>query len=111
MLQDLRIALDQERKMLKECIQALKNTGRAKAKAEQDYRIALCKEMLLERANGTPVTIISDICRGKEEIAKLKLTRDIRESDWEVCLQKIYQTKNEIAILEKEIYGELKSIS
>lgn len=110
-MQDLMNALKEERKTLKNFIQALHKKGREKAIAEQNYRVALCKEMLQERASGTPVTILSDICRGKENIAELKMIRDIKESEWEVCLQKIYQTKLEIAILEKQIYGELKDIS
>ena len=39
--------------------------------------------MLRLRAEGVPVTIISDLCRGNEKIADLKLKRDIAETLYE----------------------------
>ena len=48
------------------------NRGRVYAKSEQEYRQALSKKILLEREKGTPATIMSDVCRGDREIAKLK---------------------------------------
>ena len=82
-MQDLINELNHHRQSLNYAIKELGVRGQAKAKAERDYRVALAKKMLELRAEGTPVTIISDLCRGDEEIARLKMERDIAESLYE----------------------------
>jgi hypothetical protein len=94
------------RNTLSTAISELKRRGRDKAKAEQEYRVALAKEILIQRDAGMPVTIISDICRGKAEIAKLKFERDFAETLYETCLQKIYQCKIEMGIIEEQMKAE-----
>ena len=53
--------------------QELKRRGQKYAEAEKAYRVALAKQILTERDNGVPVTIISDICKGKAEIADMPI--------------------------------------
>ena len=86
----------------------LKKRGISKAKAEADYRTALAEKILIERDEGTPVTIINDICRGDREIAKLKMERDIAETLYETCLQAIYATKLEMNIINDMMMAERK---
>ncbi len=105
-MQDLMIEMRDLRNTLSTAISELKRRGRDKAKAEQEYRIALAKEILIQRDAGMPVTIISDICRGKAEIAKLKFERDFAETLYETCLQKIYQCKIEMGIIEEQMKAE-----
>lgn len=105
-MQDLMIEMRELRNTLTLAINELKKRGREKAKAEQDYRVALAKEILVQRDAGMPVTIISDICRGKAEIAKLKFERDFAETLYETCLQKIYQCKIEMGIIEEQMRAE-----
>jgi hypothetical protein len=105
-MQDLMIEMRELRNTLTIAINELKKRGRDKAKAEQEYRIALAKEILIQRDAGMPVTIISDICRGKAEIAKLKFERDFAETLYETCLQKIYQCKIEMGIIEEQMKAE-----
>lgn len=62
----------------------------------------LAKEILIQRENKIPVTIISDICRGDKHIAKLKLERDIAEVMHESVLQRLYATKLELQILDNQ---------
>ncbi len=51
--------------------------GRAKAEAERAYRIAKRTRILWERGeNGTPVSIISDVVCGYDDIAALRFARD-----------------------------------
>lgn len=107
-MQDLVIEINSLRKTLNLAINELKKRGIAKGESEQNYRIALAKEILLQREKGVPVTIISDICRGNKEIAKLKLDRDIAETLYETALQKIYSTKIELGIVERQIEAERK---
>lgn len=80
--------------------------GRKKSEAEAKYRTALAKKILLERDKGTPVTIINDICRGDEEIAKLKLERDIAETMYESCLQMIFNCRQSREIILEFIRQE-----
>jgi len=107
-MQDLLSELNHNRWVLKEAISQLKLRGQKKAEAEKDYRIALAKEILLQREAGMPVTIIGDICRGKEEIALLKMERDISETLYDTAMQAIYQSKLEISIIENQMKAERK---
>jgi hypothetical protein len=88
----------------------MKKRGQAKAKAESLYRVELATQILKEREIGTPVTIINDICRGHKKIAKLKMERDIADILYDTCLQKIYQTKMEISIIENQMNAERKGL-
>ena len=88
----------------------MKKRGMSKAKAESEYRVALAKKMLIERKSGTPVTIINDICRGSKDIANKKMDRDVADVLYDTCLQKIYQTKMEIGIIENQMNAERKGL-
>ena len=103
---DLILARRSARQSLIDCVSAMKNEGRKLAEAEKNYRVALCQKILTEREKGTPVTIISDVCRGDPDVAELKFTRDLRESDYKVVQEKINQVKLEIRILDGEITAE-----
>ena len=98
-MQDLMQEMQVLRDKLNGAIKELDMRGIEKAKTEADYRIALAKKILGERAQGTPVTIMSDICRGDENIARLRLERDIAETMYESCLQSIYACKVEMNIV------------
>jgi len=88
----------------------MKRRGRSKAQAERDYRVSLAVEILKERDKNTPVTIINDICRGNRAIATLKMERDIADTLYDTCLQKIYQSKLEINIIENQMSAERKGL-
>lgn len=107
-MQDLYTELQGLRKTLNLAISKLKERGQDKALKEAEYRKALAKKILAERVEGTPVTIINDICKGDEEIAKLKVDRDIAETLYETALQKIYATKIEIDIVLNQMKAERK---
>ncbi|MGJ0848772.1 hypothetical protein ACR77J_19075 [Tissierella praeacuta] len=107
-MQDLQIELNKLRIDLNKAITIIKERGKAKAIAERDYRVELAKEILRLRAEGMPVTIISDACRGNEKIAELKMNRDIVETLYESNIQFIYSTKLNIDIVMKQIEAERK---
>ena len=94
--------------MLDAAIKQLGVRGRAYAQAEHDYRVAMRKKILDERSAGTPVTIISDLCRGDEEIAKLRLERDIALTVYESAKEAIQTFKLQIRILDAQIEREWK---
>ncbi len=94
--------------LLDSALQQLGNRGRFHADTEQKYRVALAQKILTEREKGTPVTIISDICRGDREIARLKFDRDCAEVTYKAALEACNVYKIQIRVLESQINREWK---
>lgn len=94
--------------LLDTAIKQLGIRGRAYAQAEHDYRVAMRKKILEERANGTPVTIISDLCRGDPDVAQLRIERDIALTVYESAKEAIQTYKLQIRILDAQIEREWK---
>ena len=107
-MQDLIHEINYKRQEMNAAIQILKDRGQDKAKAENKYRMELAKEILIQRDNKVPVTIISDICRGNKQIASLKLDRDIAEVMYDSVMQRLYATKLELQILDNQLRAERK---
>lgn len=104
--QDLLQELSTKVAMLDAALNQLRNRGRAYAQAEHDYRVALAKKILAERENQVPVTIMSDVCRGAPEIARLKLERDIAETVYKSAMEACNVYKLQVKILENQISRE-----
>lgn len=110
-MQDLQLAMSETRKQLNECLIFYKNNGRKLAEAEQKYRIAYRKEVFrLHLMDSVAWTACSDLAKGDEEVAKLRMERDIRKSDYESCYEKILQLKVELRILENEMDAERRGM-
>lgn len=92
--------------LLDQALRQLGSRGRTYAKAEQSYRVALAKKILEERDKGTPVTIISDVCRGSAEIAALKMERDISQTVYDAAKEACNVYKIQIRVLENQIERE-----
>lgn len=107
-MQDLIQEMNKIRQELNAAINILKERGIAKANAESNYRVALAKEILIQRDLKVPVTIISDICRGNKDIAKLKLERDIANTLYETAFEKIRISKMELQLLDNQFRAEWK---
>lgn len=95
--------------MLDAAVKQLGIRGRAYAQTERDYKVALAKRIMEERAKGTPVTIISDICRGDTEIARLRFERDCAEVVYKSALEAIQSIKLQIRILDAQASREWTS--
>lgn len=93
-------------RMLDVAISELKRRGQKYAEAERDYRVALAKQMLTERDNGMPVTIISDICKGKTEIAALRFNRDCAEILYKSAMEAINSMKLQIRLMDSQLDRE-----
>lgn len=104
--QDLFAELESRTALLDKALAQLGKRGRIYAEAEREYRAALSKEILKERESGTPVTILSDICRGKSEIARLKFERDVAEVTHKAALEAINVYKLEVNLLREQIDRE-----
>ena len=101
--------LSNKRTELDLAIKVMKERGIEKAQCEAVYRKELAKKILYERADGVPVTIINDICRGDERIAELKLNRDTAEILYNTAHEKVMAVKIELRILEKHYELEWKN--
>ena len=108
-LNDLINAVGEKTALLDAAIRQLGKRGQAYAEAESNYRMALSKAILEERANGTPVTIISDICKGKSDIAKLRFQRDCAEVVYKSAMEAINSYKLQIRIMDAQIEREWHS--
>ena len=112
-MQDTYNALKAERQMLKKLISTLQQYNRKLAEVEHNYRVAFTKSCVEIKLNGVETeagktdqvawTMTSDIAKGLPEVAKLRYERDVLKGEIEAILQKIYQTKIEIDLLQKEM--------
>lgn len=84
-------------------LQALRNSGSQYAENEAEYRKALRIAILEERSKGTPVTVISDLCRGREDIAELKQRRDCAEALYKASSEAIMALKLRIKTVDADI--------
>lgn len=96
----------QKKRLLDSAICEIGTRGKALAQAELEYRVALSQKMLEEREKGTPVTIISDICRGDHKIAKLRFERDVADVVYKAAAEAINSYKLQIRILDAQIERE-----
>lgn len=92
--------------MLDAAVRELRGRGSALAQAERDYKVALAKRILELRSEGTPVTIIGDLCRGDEDIALLRFKRDCAEVVYKSALEAINAIKLEIRVIQEQASKE-----
>ncbi len=104
--QDLFLEMQDRTSLLDKALEQLGRRGRTYAEAERCYRVALRQEILKERDKGTPVTVISDICRGDTEIARLKFERDVAEAVYKAAMEAVNVYKLEINIMREQIDRE-----
>ena len=96
-------------KSLDVALAAFRKRGEEAAATERDYKIALSTKILLERDKSTPVTIISDICRGSREIAELKFKRDVAEVVFDSAKEAIMIYKIKLKNCEAQLDREWNS--
>lgn len=81
----------------------LKTLGLEKAKTEKEYKIRQAQEILKLKAEKYPATLINDLVKGNEEVADLRLKRDIAESSYFVALEAMNNLRLEIEILRSQL--------
>lgn len=101
--QDLVLSLRKQRELLVDTVSAMKVTGRMLAEATKKYKIALRKEILKLHVDGVAWTACYELALGEENVAELRFIRDVKQSDYDVCIEKIQSIKMEMRILDKEI--------
>lgn len=104
--QDLMLDLNAVLTKIDKAINSLATNGKKLAEAERAYRMALRQEILKERSAGLPVSIISDVCRGDDHIAGLKLERDTAEAVYQANQEAINAWKLQARLVESQIDRE-----
>ena len=104
---DLLNELQQKLKELDVSVKALRQTGRALAKAERDYKVHLRNECLrLKNEEKMSVTLIDKTCYGIQSVADLRFERDCAEVVYKANQESINSIKLQIRILESQIDRE-----
>lgn len=104
--QDLFLELQEKMKLLDIALDLLPKRGQTAADTERIYRVELAKEEVIERANGLPATILSDVCRGKPTVAKLKFDRDVAWVNYKAAMEAINVYKIECKMINEQINRE-----
>lgn len=107
---DLWQEIRKEQELLDQAVKALKPRGQRKAQTEHDYRVALSKRLTVKRAAGEAVTHLLEIAKGEEDIAQLRLERDIAASLYESAQEAINVQKLKIRVLEGQLAREWGSV-
>ena len=102
-MQALTEELDELTDRLEAELKTCKESGCQYAENEAEYRKALRVAILEERSKGTPVTVISDLCRGREDIAELKQRRDCSEALYKASQEAIKVYKLKIRTVDEDI--------
>ena len=104
---DLQNEILEKSKYLDGCIEQLKIYGLELSNAEKDYKITLRQEALkLRTEKDMPVTLINQIIYGVPEVAEKRFKRDVAETMYNTCQEKINTLKLQIRILESQIQRE-----
>lgn len=104
---DLQNEILEKSRILDACIEQLKKYGLELSNSEKDYKITLRQEALkLRTENDMPVTLINQIIYGVPEVANKRFKRDIAETMYNTCQEKINTIKLQIRILESQINRE-----
>ena len=88
-------------------IKLLRRHGNDLANAEKNYKVKLRQEALkLRSEENMPVTLINQIIYGIDEVAELRLKRDIAQTMYDTNLEHINVTKLKLRLLEAQLNRE-----
>lgn len=93
-------------KQLSASIKELERYGKEAAQAEMDYKIALHQNILKLRDQGMPVTLINTMVYGVREVAEKRLARDIAETMYNVCRERINGIKKTLSTNDEQLKRE-----
>lgn len=79
--QDLEIAQRKAYTSMEESNKNALEKDKEKAEYDEQYEVALSKEMLLLRTDGNPVSMVEKLAKGKPEIAHLKFLSAVAEAE------------------------------
>ena len=96
-------------KQLSNSLKQLRINGMKLAEAERDYKIAVNKKALELRSQDMPVTLISQVIYGYDDIAQLRFLRDSADVVYRANQEAINTLKLQIRIIESQIQREYGS--
>lgn len=92
---------------LTKCINELSKFGIDLANKEKEYKICLRQEALkLRSEKGMAITLIQQVVYGVPEVADKRFERDVAETMYNTCQEKINTLKLQIRILESQASRE-----
>ena len=103
---DLLNELQNLTKQLSNSLKQLRINGIKLAEAEKEYKVAVNKKALQLRSEDMPVTLISQVIYGYDDIAQLRFLRDIAEVVYHANQEAINTLKLQIRIIENQIKRE-----
>lgn len=95
---------------LKDVIAKRYDVSEKRANAEYEYRTELGREMAHAKANGMANTSLYDYCRGLENVAKLRESRDILIAQEEYLTELIFYYRSCIRVYQGEAEAERKGL-
>ena len=95
---------------LRETIYKRYSVSEERAKAEYLYRTELGREMARAKADGMANTALYDYCRGLDNVAKLRESRDILVAQEEYLTELIFYYRSCIRVYEGEAAAERKGL-
>lgn len=87
-------------------VEDLREKGRELAHAEDAYRRQLAIAMAEHRASGQKVTGMMDLCRGRDDVAGLRLKRDLLQAEYDAIQEDINVTKRHQEMLDHQMGRE-----
>jgi hypothetical protein len=110
-MQELMIKREATVKNLNECITYFGKVGRNFAKARCEYTIAWQQEAFrLNTEAGIARSSCNELAKGNKEVANLRFLKDVRESDRNVCYEKILVLKFELRLIEGDMLAERQGV-
>jgi hypothetical protein len=91
---------------MKPALEKMRKAGHDLAKAEYEYKKALRKEVLIERAKETAVGVIDKIIYGEDTVGMLRLKRDVALTDYEMYKELVMLLKADLRLLDNQIARE-----
>lgn len=107
-MDDLQQQLNEQLQALKEAQNSLVRLANDAANAEYCYRVEKSKQVLLRRAEGMPVSLLSDVVKGDAKIAQLRLDADIKQSLYDAAKECINSSKFIARVLNEQIEREYR---
>ena len=92
-------------------VKNLANTGKEYAEAYTKYRVKLAKELVKVRNDGTPVTLCSDLARGKIDVARAKFQEISKEAIYKANLESINAIKLRIKVITNQLDKEYTNVN
>lgn len=106
---DLFLEIQSKTEMLDKALGSFRKRGEALAEANREYKMELSKTLLLKREEGTPVSILKNVCEGLPEIAELRFKLDMADTLYSSAKETINALKLEIKVLNDAIEREWHS--